>query len=137
MILGIGTDIVQIERIEKAIARKGFLEHTYTEAERQLIAQRAVCAAGNFAVKESVVKAFGTGFSCISPREVEVLRRENGSPYVSLYGAAEKYFRELGGERIHVSISNEREYAVAYVVLEGTENEGDGGRKSETETDLG
>ncbi len=136
MVLGIGTDIIQIERVEKAIARKSFLERTYTEAERQLIAQRTVCAAGNFAVKESVVKAFGTGFSCISPQEIEVLRGENGSPFVKLYGAAEKRFQELGGEQIHVSISNEKEYAVAYVVLEGTRNEGDRRRKSESEKDL-
>ena len=121
MILGIGTDIVQIERVEKAIQRKGFLERTYTVAEQQLIEKRTVCAAGNFAVKESVVKAFGTGFSCISPLEVEVLRSENGSPYVKLYGAAQEVFEKRQGKRLHVSISNEKEYAIAYVVLEGEE----------------
>lgn len=121
MILGIGTDIIQIERVEKAIQRKGFLERTYTAAEQQLIAKRSVCAAGNFAVKESVAKAFGTGFSCISPLDIEVLRQENGCPYVKLYGAAARLFEEQNGARLHVSISNEKEYAVAYAVLEGAE----------------
>ena len=119
MILGIGTDIIRIERIEKAIQRKSFLEYTYTPAERQLIERRPVCAAGNFAVKESVAKAFGTGFSCISLVDIEVLRAENGCPYVNLYGAAAQLFKERNGTRVHVSISNEKEYAVAYVVLEG------------------
>ncbi|MBQ9119900.1 MAG: holo-ACP synthase [Lachnospiraceae bacterium] len=118
MILGIGTDIVQMIRIEKALQRNGFLERTYTGEEQRLIAGRPVCAAGNFAVKESVAKAFGTGFSCISLQEIEVLRKESGEPYVNLYGAAAQRFAEQKGSRIHVSISNEKEYAIAYVILE-------------------
>lgn len=122
MILGIGTDIIQTERINRAVQQKGFAERVFTTAERELIAKRAVCAAGNFAVKESVAKAFGTGFSCISPLDIEVLRAENGCPYVNLYGAAARLFEERKGTRIYVSISNEKDYAVAYVLLEGTVN---------------
>lgn len=125
MILGIGTDLVQIERIEKAITNKRFCERIYTEAERSLIAKRPMCAAGNFAVKESVVKAFGTGFSvtmtgkAVRPTDIEVLREENGKPYVCLYGTAKEVFEKMGGRRLHVSITNERELAMAYVILEG------------------
>ena len=125
MILGIGTDLVQIERIEKAITSERFRERIYTEAERNLIAKRPMCAAGNFAVKESVVKAFGTGFSVtmtgktVKPTDIEVLREETGKPYVRLYGTAKEVFEQMGGKRLHVSITNERELAMAYVILEG------------------
>ena len=61
MIVGIGTDIVEIGRVEKAYARAGFAQRVYTEREREMIGGRAARAAGNFAVKEAVGKAFGTG----------------------------------------------------------------------------
>ena len=118
MIFGIGTDIIETERIQKAISKKRFLDMVYTEAEQQLIAGRVQKAAGNFAVKEAVVKAFGTGFRGISPKDIEVLRDEAGKPFVKCYGNAETFRKEHGITTIHVSISNLKDYAQAFVVLE-------------------
>ena len=118
MIFGIGTDIIEMERIQKAISRKRFLDMVYTEEEQKLIAGRVQKAAGNFAVKEAVVKAFGTGFCGISPKDIEVLRDEAGKPFVKCYGNAETFRKEHGITTIHVSISNLKDYAQAFVVLE-------------------
>ena len=69
-------------------------------------------------MKEAVVKAFGTGFGKISPIEIEVLREASGKPYVRLYGEAERFQTANAILTIHVSISNTKEYATAYVVAE-------------------
>ena len=90
MITGIGTDLVEIARVQKAIGRSSFLEKIYTEKERELIAVRAVRAATNFAAKEAVAKALGCGFSGIAPIEIEVLRKPSGMPYVVLHGRAKE-----------------------------------------------
>ena len=118
MIFGIGTDLIEVQRIERAIKRNRFLQIVYTSAEQQMIAGRASKAAGNFAVKEAVVKAFGTGFGKIKPKEIEVLREENGKPYVVCYGNAKEYLQKHNISKIHVSISNLKEYAQAFVVME-------------------
>ena len=90
----------------------------FTEAETQLIGDRWVKAAGNFAVKEAVSKMFGTGFRGISLKEIEVLRDELGKPYVKLYGKAAECAKQQGITRIHVSITNTKEYANAFVIGE-------------------
>lgn len=118
MIFGIGTDIIEVERIRKAYEKESFRTKIYTEQEQQLIAEHAQKAAGNFAVKESVVKAFGTGFGKISPIDIEVLREASGKPYVVLHGAARELMEAEQILRVHVSISNVKEYAVGYVVME-------------------
>ncbi len=118
MIYGIGTDLIEIERIQKAYEKESFRNKIYTEAEQQLIAGRAQRAAGNFAVKEAVVKAFGTGFGAISPIHIEVLRESSGKPYVVLHGPAKELKEARAILQIHVSISNTKEYAVGYVVME-------------------
>ena len=118
MIIGIGTDIIEIARIASAIGKKYFLQRVYTEKEMAMIGGRAARAAGNFAVKEAVVKAFGTGFGRIAPEQIEVLRQESGKPYIVLYGEAQAQAKSLGITKWHVSISNEKEYAVAYVIAE-------------------
>ena len=90
MITGVGTDLVEIARVQKAIGRSAFLEKIYTEKERELIAKRPVRAAGNFAAKEAVAKALGCGFAGIAPREIEVLRKPSGLPFVVLHGKAKR-----------------------------------------------
>ena len=118
MIYGIGTDLIEVERIKKAYEKESFRKKIYTEQEQQLIAEHAQKAAGNFAVKESVVKAFGSGFGKISPCDVEVLREASGKPYVVLHRAARELQENLGILHIHVSITNTKEYAVGYVIME-------------------
>ena len=124
MIIGIGNDIIEQSRIKKACEKDAFLSYVFTEKERELIAERPLCAAGNWTVKEAVAKVFGTGFSGVKPIEIEVLRNEQGAPYVNLYGGARKKAEELGIGRIHVSISNTRELAVAVAIGESYEISG-------------
>ena len=123
MIFGVGTDLIETERVKKACEREGFLLRIFSEAERELIEKQPQRAAGNFAVKEAVVKAFGTGFGKIAPIDVEVLREQSGRPYVVLHGEAEKFREANRITGIHVSISNTTEYATAYVVLEAKQGE--------------
>ena len=75
--------------------------------------------AGNFAVKESVAKALGTGFAGFGMTDIEVFRDEKGRPCAVLRGGAERRFRELGGRAVHVSISDTKEYCIAVAILEG------------------
>lgn len=119
MILGIGTDMIEVERIRKACERQAFRERVYTEEECRQAGENVSRFAGNFAVKEAVAKVFGTGFRTFLPGDIEVLRDELGKPYVRLYGGARELARQRGMVRIHVSITNTKEYAVAFAVGEG------------------
>ena len=121
MIVGIGTDLIELDRIEKACKNIHFLERVFTERERELGTNSIQSLAGNFAVKESVVKAFGTGFRGIEFQEIEVLRDELGKPYILLYGKAKEKQKELGISKLHVSITNTKQYAMAFVVGESGE----------------
>ena len=121
MIAGIGTDLVEIARVQKAIGRSAFLKRVYTEKERELIAVRSVRAASNFAAKEAVAKALGCGFAGIAPAEIEILRDDSGMPYVILHGRAKKKAEEKGICRIQISLTDTAEYAQAYVVCETEE----------------
>ena len=118
MIAGIGTDLVEIARVQKAIGRSAFLKRVYTEKERELIAVRSVRAASNFAAKEAVAKALGCGFAGIAPAEIEILRESTGMPYVVLHGRAKKKAEEKGICRIQISLTDTADYAQAYVVCE-------------------
>lgn len=131
MIQGIGTDIVKISRIEKAIENPRFLREIFTEEEIREARGRASSLAGDFAVKEAVSKALGTGFSGFGPRQIEALRMESGAPYVRLYGGARTYMEKQGISRFFVSISHEAEYAVAYVIAER-----DGDPRNQTEVNV-
>lgn len=118
MIFGIGTDLIEIERVEKACQREAFLTRTYTESECRQAKGKASVLAGNFAVKEAVAKSFGTGFRSFMPIDIEVLRDELGKPYVVLYRGAKKLAEEWGIKVIHVSISNTQMHAMAFAVAE-------------------
>ena len=118
MIVGVGTDLVDITRVKRACERQGFVSRIYTKEECRQAGGNVSRLAGNFAVKEAVAKSFGTGFRGFWPGDIEVLRDELGKPYVILHGEAERIGKELRISRIHVSISNTKEYAVAYVTAE-------------------
>ena len=88
--------------------------------EIELFGKNVNSLAVNFAAKEAASKALGTGFAeGINPLEIEILRNEKGEPKVRLYENAQKAFLEKQGKNIFVSLSHEKEYAVAYVVMEG------------------
>ena len=118
MIVGIGTDLVENKRVENACLRASFLTRYFTLKEQELIQVSNNKACGNFAVKEAVAKAFGTGFRQMELQDIEVLRDEMGKPYVNLYNNALKKAQELNITNIHVSISNTSEYTIAYVIAE-------------------
>lgn len=120
MIVGIGTDIIEIDRIKKAVEKTtGFLEKIFTKKEIEMFSNRNMrfeTIAGNFAAKEAVVKALGTGMRGISFIDIEVLRDELGKPYVNLSNKIkEKYPLELN---IFISISHNKENAVSFVLIE-------------------
>lgn len=118
LIIGVGIDLIEVERISRACEKEGFLRRCFTEAEAKLIDGRWQRAAGNFAVKEAVVKMLGTGFRAISLTDIEVLRDALGKPYVKLYNKAAEQAKTCGITNIHVSITNTKEYANAFVVGE-------------------
>lgn len=119
MIIGVGTDIIEIKRVERSCENPSFLEKYYTEREQELVRQRKSRAASNFAVKEAVSKVLGTGFRGFGAKDIEVLRNDLGAPYVVLYGGALELSKQLGIENIHVSISDTKDCVVAFAVGEG------------------
>lgn len=118
MIVGIGTDLVEIERVVKACQKESFLNKVFTLKEIELGKTNSQKYASNFAVKEAISKMFGTGFAGIRPIDIEVLRDEHGKPYVNLYGTALERSKMMGISNIFVSITNTKGYASAYVIGE-------------------
>lgn len=123
MIIGIGTDIIEIARIEKSMKAEAFMHKAFTEMEKVYFEKRqhkAETIAGVFAAKEAVSKALGTGFRTIAVRDIEITPNTLGKPEVTLYDGAKQLAAQLGIHKIHVTISHCKEYAVAYVVVEGS-----------------
>ena len=116
----IGVDIIEIDRIQKAIARWGetFLQRVYTESELELYRKKPSSLAARFACKEAVMKLLGTGRNGINWREIETLSHPSGKPEVNLHGKAQSKAKELGLKEIAVSLSHSREYAIAMVTGE-------------------
>lgn len=122
MIVGMGIDLVELERIEKIHSRFGirFLEKIFSPNELRIFASTS-CAflAGRFAAKEAAVKALGTGFSHgIGPRQIEVLPLTSGAPSINLLDAAKERAQTLAVRSCWLSISHERGNAVALVIME-------------------
>lgn len=123
MILGIGIDLIAIEKIAKDLRSDAYLRKVFSEAEI------AVCTAsvnsterfaGKFAAKEAFMKAIGRGIrQGVWFTQIEVLNRENGQPYIQVNGEAETRLRELGAKNIHVSLTHTKKAAAALVILEG------------------
>lgn len=142
MIVGLGLDLVEIVRIERAAGRpvkghakghaKGrrgrFVEKYFTEAETAYAASMhrpMEHLAARFAAKEATAKAFGTGFSGgVRLREIEVVTEDSGRPKLVLHGAAAERAKAMGVTRTHVSLTHTDTHAAAVVVLEGEAPEG-------------
>ena len=121
MILGIGIDIVSVKRMNKALASPAFAQKVFTTAELEYIGSSDEHAAGFFAAKEALVKALGTGFGHIKVNEMEIRHNSKGIPFFVLYNNAGQAVKRLGSTNIMLSISHERDFAVAFVVIEGRE----------------
>lgn len=124
MILGIGTDIIEINRIDNAVNRtSSFLEKSFTKREIEYFEKRKMRAeviAGNFAAKEAISKALGTGFRGFGLIDIEVLRNEIGKPIVNL---SNNIYEKINRKdfKIQVSISHNNENAIAFAIMEGKE----------------
>lgn len=123
MIIGIGTDMVTISRMEKWEERPGLLEKYFHGDElayaRNKGHQSAASLAASFAAKEAFGKALGTGLTHIRLKDIAALREQSGRPYLRLEGTALKAFQERGGLQIHLSLTHEGQLAAAVVVIEG------------------
>ncbi|RMG27498.1 MAG: holo-ACP synthase [Gammaproteobacteria bacterium] len=125
MILGIGTDIVSIRRMALSLERFGprlcrRLVHEDECRECRARVDVAACLARRFAAKEALVKALGTGFrDGIRPRDIRVVHDALGRPAFRLEGGVARFVARRQVARIHLSLADEREYALAFVVLEG------------------
>jgi len=122
LIIGIGTDIVEIRRIKEALDRnEQFIDKLFSKNEQQYLISRNMRAefvAGRFAAKEAVSKALGTGFSGFEFKDIEIDRTVSGKPIVVLKGKAKQIAQKYGDYKIHLSISHGIDNAIAYAILE-------------------
>lgn len=122
MIVGTGTDIVDIERIKKLSQNNRFFTRVFTAGEMSLFEEcrfRIETIAGRFACKEAVLKALGLGLCDIPLTNIEILKEDSGKPVVALCGAASDYAKSLNVKQIHITISHDGGYAIAFAVAEG------------------
>lgn len=117
MILGIGTDMVDIRRIEKLIARKGwnaFAKKILSKEELKIIPEKeknyAAYLARRFAAKEAITKAFGTGMGQTKLHDIIILKNKSKKPEVNI--------RNKKNLKVHISMADEYPYAIAFAVIE-------------------
>ena len=125
MVIGLGTDLIEIARIHSSIQRFGqhFLDRVYTPGEIAYCQARKSFAesfAARFAAKEAGAKALGTGISRgVHWRELEVTRLPGRAPELLLHGRAAAIADALGIRRLTLSLTHAREFALAVVIAEG------------------
>src|SRR5580698_6702231 len=125
MVLGLGTDLIEIERVQRSIDRFGdrFLERVFTPDEIAYCMRKKSFGesfAARFAAKEAAAKALGTGISRgVSWKEFEVTREMSGKPGLLLHGRAAELAAAIGVTRISLSLTHTRDLAMAVVVMEG------------------
>lgn len=125
MIIGIGTDIIEIKRIKNAAEKgKRFLERVFTVGELDYSNQKKdpyPSLAARFAAKEAVMKALGTGFQGISWQDIEVVGDEKGKPIIVLHGGAAEVAGGNGIKQMLITLSHSREFATAFAIAVGEE----------------
>ena len=123
MLIGVGCDVIEIARVQKAIERAAFVKRVFTPAEIAYCESRgkqaAASFAARFAAKEAVLKALGTGLRGGELTEIVITNDDLGKPSVQLYGYHAELAKELGVKNIALSMSHSRAMALAYVVMEG------------------
>lgn len=124
MIVGLGLDIAEIDRIEAAIARHGapFVERLYTPREVSYCEKhknKFERYAGRFAAKEAAMKALGTGWrQGVRWRDIEVVREPSGKPTLLLEGVAREFADRMGVKNISLTITHSGNFALAQVIFE-------------------
>ncbi|MGP1576411.1 MAG: holo-ACP synthase [Treponema sp.] len=123
MIIGIGIDTVDINRIKHWLSYEGMLERFFHPHEINDICSRKAQAvhsvAARFAAKEAYGKALGTGLKGITLKNITVINNPAGKPILQLFDDALIPFQRLNGKRIHLSLTHEKNIAIACVILEG------------------
>jgi len=127
MIYGVGTDIIEVDRIRKFISKGDIFKHrVWTPKEIEYCDTNkdpAPCFAARFSAKEAFVKALGTGFiKGIGFSQIEVYHDKLNKPHIRLEGTAKEFADKAGITNIHLTISHVKEHATATVVLEVTSN---------------
>ncbi|WP_336039288.1 holo-ACP synthase [Fusobacterium polymorphum] len=121
MIIGIGNDIIEIERIEKAISKEDFKNKIYSQRELENIQKRGnrtETYAGIFSAKEAISKAIGTGVREFSLTDLEILNDDLGKPYVVVSEKLDKILRNKKEDyQIEISISHSKKYAIAMAII--------------------
>lgn len=122
MIVSIGTDLVSVRRIEGVWQRYGdrFVRRILTPQERSALPGKAAAhyLARRFSAKEAVAKALGTGMAAGTGwQQLEILHAKGGRPLVKVLGAAKARLQYLGADEVHLSISDEKDYALAFAVI--------------------
>ncbi len=122
MIFGIGCDIVAVGRIEKALEKQGFKERVYTAKEIAYCTHddkvKVESYAARFAAKEAFLKAIGTGLREGTLQDIEIINDELGKPEIVLTGFFKDLATEKGINKVFVSLSHTKEFAIAQVILE-------------------
>ena len=126
MINGVGVDILEKERVFTIHKKYGkrFQERVLGDSEMKAIEGKSLnnqirFISNNFACKEAVVKALGLGFTeGISLKEIEILRKPSGQPFITLNGNTDKVAKNIGIKKFHVSISDTKKLSMAFVVGE-------------------
>ena len=121
MIVGIGNDIIEIERVEKAISKEGFIAKVYTQREIENIVKRGnrtETYAGIFSAKEAISKAIGTGVREFALTDFEILNDDLGKPYVIVSDKLNKIIqRKKENYQIEIAISHSKKYATAMAII--------------------
>ena len=121
MIVGIGNDIIEIERIEKAISKESFKIKIYTQRELENIEKRGdrvETYAGIFSAKEAISKAIGTGVREFSLTDLEILNDDLGKPYVVVSEKLDKIIKSKNEDyQIEISTSHSKKYPTAVAII--------------------
>jgi len=122
VIAGIGVDVVHVHRMERWRMIPGLLERYFHPEELSAALAKGrgaeLSLAARFAAKEAFGKALGTGLMGITLKDIMVKNRHNGQPEIFVFGTALTALRQSGAARIHLSLTHERDNAIAMVVLE-------------------
>jgi len=123
LIFGIGTDIIDIKRVERSVSNdNGFKEKVFTQHEIDYcepLKSKYQNYAARYAAKEAFFKAIGTGWrGGLKFTEIEIVNDKLGKPEILLYGKAKEFAQENGFEKIHVSLTHLKEYANSIVIIE-------------------
>lgn len=126
-IFGIGTDIVDKNRIARLLNRFGdrFVTRILSQEEQQKfkeVADPIAYVAKRFAAKEAIAKALSTGIGAVAFNEISVLNSPNGKPWVKFHGKSQQFVENLQIQNVMISLSDEKECALAFVIIVSKED---------------